>query len=461
VHLFTAPIAYFLTLQFIFPKYVALPAAFHSDMYSAAKFVADGSNFMTFLSWPRPLYFETLLLAGHLGFEGSLIFLTAILIVDLALAVTLLERFVLRHSIPWWIALGALLLAMTGPGFYAQPAFDVGYHVAFLFGLLGIYAWESRVPEHPIGALSATGLFFILSALANEGFIPALVVYGAVAAFRERHSRITAVALLALPLLAVAVSFADSRITHSPFVMLNAAKDYPYRIDLSLRSLLHCSLYYLSSLIDPAFLALLAACAAGLWLRRRLLAGAIVVVAGLSLYLPYILLPNHINELYQWAPMPVLMLLVPLAWSGPAERARSGLAANVAIAASLIFAILFQSTQYSDQKNWYRVVLDQNRSVMAGVHSIQPQIARSHAILVRGLSFITHPWAQNAEFLSRELGFSGEWTVVTEPGYPAIDTQPHARPLQGGRIDLRDYDLVIVFNGAGKLVDFSGPAAKR
>ncbi|MHB8147815.1 MAG: hypothetical protein ACYDGM_11240 [Vulcanimicrobiaceae bacterium] len=448
----TALLAYLLFLRFVFPGYIAPPAAYHSDMYWSADFVANGWNFATFLTWPRPVFFETLLLAGHFGFEGSLLFLTAIVLLDFALALALFERFVLQQPIAWWMVLGTLLFAMVGPGFYAQPAFDVGYHLAILFGLLGMYVWESLARRNTIVALALTGIFFALSTLANEGFIPVLFLYAVVAAVRERRSYATAAAVLSLPLIAIALSFADGQLTHSPFIAMHAAKNYPYRIDLSPQSLLYCTQYYVSSLANPAFFALAIVCAVGLWLNRRLPAALVIVVAAFSLYLPYVVLPNHLESLYQWAPMPLLMLVIPLAWTASPGTARRPLMTNAAIVLVLLCAIGFQTTQYRDEKNWYRVVLEQNRNMLAALRSRAPQIARSHAILVRGLTFVTQPWTHNAQFLSRELGFSGEWTVETEPGYAPIESQTNARPIQPNRIHYKDYDLVLDFDTSGKIV---------
>ncbi|MHB1551268.1 MAG: hypothetical protein ACYCX6_08780 [Vulcanimicrobiaceae bacterium] len=442
VLLAAALLAYLLFLQFIFPGYIAPPAAYHPDMYSSVEFVANGWNFPFFLRWPRPVYFETLLFAGHFGFEGSLVFLTAIVLADLALALALLERFVLRRPIPWWLALATFLLAMAGPGFYAQPAFDVGYHLALFFGLLGIYAWESLRQRYTVVALLLTGVCFALSTLANEGFIPALMLYGIVAAVRERRRYAVAAVLLALPAVAIAISFADGQFTHSPFVALHAAKDYPYRIDFSWHSLLYCARYYLSSLANPAFFALLIACGVGLWYNRRLLIGLALAVCALALYLPYVILPNHLSEMYQWPPMPLLMLLVPLAWTPSPVLSRSRFAANAAIALVLVGAIAFQTTQYRDAKNAYRAVLELNRQMIAALRSHARPIARAHAILIRGLTLAAQPSAQSAQFVSRELGFSGEWTVETEPG----------------NADYRNYDLVVDFDAAGHIVHTYRPS---
>ncbi|HET9392518.1 MAG TPA: hypothetical protein VFO29_03175 [Candidatus Rubrimentiphilum sp.] len=451
----TAVLAYFLTLRLFFPGYIALPIPYHPDMYSAVDFASRGLNFASFLLAPRPLYFETVLFAGHFGLEGSLLFFDAIVLLDLALAIVLLERVVLHRRLPWLVVLGTLLLAMAGPGFYKQPGSDVGFHVALLCGLAGVCVWELRSQKHQIAALCLTALFFVLSVLANESLIPALVIYGVVAAFRSRASPAIAAALAGLPFLAIAASFGDSQLTHSPFVKISSAATYPYKIDLSLTSVLLCARYYVVSLFNAGFLTLLAVSAFGLWLRRRLKIAAILVVAALSLYLPYCVLPNHLNDVYQWVPMPLLMLLVPLAWADSPDELSAGsnvkLAGRVALALSLCFAIGFQSTQYLDQKHWTAVAIAQNRAVIDGLRSMKSRISAARSVLVTGLAFGRWPFMQSAAFLSHELNFPGEWTVTTEPGFPPINYQTVARPIDYGRIRWSDYDLIVVFNRDGKL----------
>ncbi len=451
----TALLAYALALWLFFPGYLALPVPYHPDMYWSVNLVAGGLHFGSFLSWPRPLFYEMLFVAGHFGLVGSLLFLDAIVLLDLALAVVLLERVILHRTIPWLIVLGTLLFAMVGPGFYSQPGFDVGFHIALLCGLLGVYVLELQLQDHLVAALCLTGLLFVLSALANEGLLPALAIYGTVSAFRNRRSPAIAAALAALPLLAVAAAFGDSQLTHSPFVAMNATGAYPYRIDLAPSSVLHCALFYLSSLLNAGFLVLLAAIGFGLWLQRRLKVGAILTVAALSLYLPYCVLPNHLDVTYQWVPMPLLMLLVPLAWvrsgNGPARGLKIDIIARTALGLALLFAIGFQSTQGIDQKHWYEISLNQNRSVIADLHSIEPRISAAHSIIVCGLGFGRWPFMESAAFLSHALNFHGSWTVATEPGYPPIGNQVNARPIDYAQIRWGDYDLIIIFDRDGHL----------
>lgn len=447
----TALLAYVIFLQFIFPGYVAPPVPYHNDMYWALGFVVNGWSFPFFLHWPRPVFYETLLAAGHLGLEGSLAALTLIVLADLALALALLERFVLKRSIPWWLALCTMLLAMSGPGFYAQPAFDVGYHLALLFGLLGMWVWESQFELRPWAAWTGAAVCFCLSTLSNEGFAPALALYGIFTAARLYRRPVLATAALALPVLAVVVSAVDGRLTHSPFVVFGAAKTYPYRIDLSPHSLLQCTQFYLSGLANPAFACVLAVCIVGLWNNRRLLAGGAFLVGGLALYTPYLLLPNHLDYTYQWPPMPLLMLIVPLAWTQAPVASRPRSTANAALAAILVGAIAFQSTQYAAIKAVYRARLEHNRRILASVRAHATQIAAAHSILLRGLRFANDPWAQNAASVSGIVPFRGEWAVETEPGYPPADEQADAVPVHPGEIGYRRYDLVIDFTKSGDI----------
>jgi hypothetical protein len=418
-------------------------------MYWSVYAVAKGLNPIGLLLWPRPLYFETLFWAGHLGLVAALCALDALLLLDLALAIFLAERFILRRTIPWPIVLGALLWAMSGPGFYKQPGNDVGFHLALLFALLGVWIWESQSQKRAVAALCAAGVCFALSVLAKESLIPGIVFYSAICAFRYRRTLGLAAALAALPLIAIVVSLADSQLAHSPFVkMASSGVSYPYKIDLSPASMWFCLRYYTGALANAGFLLLFAAIGYALWLQGRLKIGALLALAALALYIPYTVLPNHFDTTYQWVAMPLLMLLFPLAWVGVA----GGLALRAALALALVSALVFQRTQFVEDKHWNAVALAQNRSVLSALRAHQRQISGAHSVLVTGLTFGRWPFMQSATFLSKDLQFAGEWTVTTEPGFAPIELQSEARPIDYDHVKWRDYDLVLMFDRDGVLV---------
>lgn len=451
----TAVLAYVVSLYFFFPGYIALPVPYHPDMYLAADYAAQNLSPAALLSTPRPVFFELLFFAGHLGLEGSLLFFDAILLLDLALAIVLLERAVLRRTIPLAIVFGTLLLAMAGPGFYRQPASEINFQLALLLALLAAWVWEFRSPKGEMGALVLSGILFIVGVLANEGTVPAIVIYCITAAFRSRRSPWIAAVLAFFPVAAVAVILADSRFSHSPFVVLNAQHAYPYKIDLSLASIAACARFYMQPLANAGFLILLAAAGFGLWLQRRLAFGVVLVLTALSLYAPFLVLPNHLDPIYQWVAMPLLVLLVPLAWAEPQNvrtpAKRLVPAVRAALVTALAFAIAFASTQWLDQKRWTGIAIAQNRTVLDDLTSLKRPMRSSRKILICGLGFGRWPFMHSASWVSKRFGFHGAWTVTNEPGFAAIDDQSAARPIDYRDIRWNDYDFVMLFNRDGDL----------
>jgi hypothetical protein len=305
-----------------------------------------------------------------------------------------------------------------------------------------------------------TLLLFTLSALTKESFVPALGVYGIARALRRPLSG-SNVVFLALPFLAAAVALVDARLVHSTFVSLSSQATDPYRISVAPSSLLASTAFYVAPLENAPFFVLLLCCGLGVWINQRAQAAIGLLAASLSLYLPYLILPNHRLGYYQWAPMPLLMLLVPIAWTprtGAAgepepEKAtpRIRLAARTAIVAALIFAIVgFGAGEYSPFGNWSLGQQNYNRSVVAGIRSLAPSLHTAHSVLIVGVSNVFHPWS-HAEFLSRELGFTGTWHVAVAPGGRPIPPQAHAESIAYDQIHWNDYDLVVVFSNDGRL----------
>ncbi|HEV3085639.1 MAG TPA: hypothetical protein VGX96_00345 [Candidatus Elarobacter sp.] len=451
-----ASAVYLFSLQFIFPHFVAPFAPFHDDLYVPANMVAVGTTFERALYAPRPLLWITLLFAGRFGVEGSALFVSVITIADLALAFTLLERYIVRKPMPIWIVAGTFLFAISGPGFYFVAGYDVGSSVAMLFGLLGILCWEAGARDAK--AIVLTGVCFSLSTLTKEGFIPALFIYAAYAAFREPLPRRTIAALLALPVLATLVAYADGRLTNTPFVSLHPGHD-PYDVSLAPADLLQSARFYLEPFLSPIVGLLFAVLAVGAWARHRTRLALGVAVTAFALWIPYLVLPNHRLEYYQWTPVPLLMLLFPLAWSRsnaepeagsrPQLRARLTAVSAVLIPACLV-AVLWGRSQDAHAGAWSLRQQDVNRAMLAGLAVVRTDVDRSRAVLVCGLSYPFHPW-EHGEFLTRDYGFGGEWTVATEPAYPPIPEQPHVRPIDYAMIRLADYDLILIFGPNGEL----------
>ena len=306
-------IAYFCALAFVFPKYVAPLAAFHSDIYSQVNAIPLVAGLKHAFTGARPVGVALSQIFGRSGLEGLMVIQISYVVALLALSMTLCESFLIKATIPWWIAFLTFLVAMSAPSFYFSAGYDPG-NLAFLVAMFGVFVWESRSNNALAWLLAAT--LFTASALIKENVLPTLIVYAFAVAFRDvRAKGAKAFAIVVIPFVAAAFAFEYERAIHSPFTNGSNGQYNPWAVNLHPESLLACFRFYISPLWNLSLVALLSNCLLGVWLNRRLGIAAFVVLAALALYVPYVILPNHLLGYYFWVPWPVLMLLIPLAWT--------------------------------------------------------------------------------------------------------------------------------------------------
>jgi hypothetical protein len=255
-----------------------------------------------------------------------------------------------------------------------------------------------------------------------------------------------------------AVAFADDRLVGSPFVNLTGASSNSYYVSLAPSSLMASAAFYLTPLINLPFLAFLAACGVGAWQHKRLALGIGILLGAFLLYTPYFALPNHWDVCYWWVAMPVLMLLVPLAWVSSGEDNRTVLWSRAAVALTLVGAVAFFAFQNANSELEQFLLSQQkiNGNMLAALRGVQGEIQRSHRILVTGITYQFHPW-MNGDFLAPDLGYEGTWTVATDPTSGPVPVQHSVAPIAYKAIRWKDYDLVLVFGDGGGLAGIYQP----
>ena len=416
-------VAYIAALVFVYPHFLAPFVPFDANQYWGVDLYALKTNAFAMLAWPRPVAYLTMSLAGHFGAAGALAFYTCIVLVDVALAMALFERYFLKAPIAWWVALAGSLLVFSAPGFYFNSTYAVGYAVGMLFALFGIWAWESRATGAELRALFVAGLCFVLAALAQESLAAFLLVYGVCAGFfcgpLPMQLRI---GLPAIAILAGAAAVSVAHLQHAPFI-----------IAISPLALSSVS----TGVIMLAFATL---CVAVAWQSGRggiALAVAIAAVAT-----------------YRWDGLPALALLFPAAVAGPlATRSRRDTTfVTAAVAALLIAVTAFGVLNARNGRERALLALQRiDRSILAGLDSQRLAVEQSHDILVLGLDNApVHPWA-HGDWLSQGLLSTRRWSVVTTPDGPRVETQQFVRPIDLAAVRFEDYDLVLAFHDDGTL----------
>jgi peptidoglycan/LPS O-acetylase OafA/YrhL len=450
-----ATAAYVVALVLIFPHYVAPFGAHHSDMYIAPDLAAQHASLARLLAAPRPVIWIVEESAGYLGLEGSIAAFLALALLDLALAIFILERYVMKRLIPAWICFLTFLLAMSAPGAYINAGYDIGTALGMLFGFLGIIVWESRWRGATIAGAICTFLF-VLSLLSKEGFAPILFVYAVALAWRPRRIGDR------FALLFVAIAFfsllADARLTHSAFVSSRDASE-PYFVSFAPGTIVECIEFYFGPLLSPSIVILTVSAIFAAFLARRGRLAVVILLSALSLQLPYLILPNHRLGYYWWVTIPILMLLVPLALT-PAtavagDAGLRGSRARAWISAAVVIFLLLSVGQYEPidaaDEQWFVVQQKINEVLMHDLRRHDREIRSAHNVLVTGLSFPFHPWS-HGYFIDKELHYRGQWTVAVSPDQAPVPAQIGVAAIDYPDVRWRDYDLVLVFDGSGHLV---------
>ena len=457
VHFAVAVVAYFLTLVLIFPGYVAPLAAFHADLYRAAEMAAERLTINDTLTMARPVSALIGLLAGYTGYEGSRICSIAFTIFALALSLTLFERSVLRTTIPLWVSFLTLFLAVSAPTFYFNAGYDPGSQ-AMVFGLIGIATWELRCRD--LRGILLIALFFVLSALSKESFLPVVLLYAFFLAIQQNpRRRFGSLAILGIALSSAFLAIGYSLLTHSKFVYLGNDVANAYVISLQPLSIARGMLFYVTPLMNWPCLLLAVSCIGAIVLRRGWVAAVAIFVASISLYVPYAILPNHLLGYYDWVAWPALMLLLPLALvrrtsenaAASAARLRLGKYQSLAsalVVCSLANALLYFHAQNAIDGEWSLQQQNINRNVLTGIRSLRAELDQSQRVLVCGLAFPFHPWEHSA-FLSPDLGFRGQWSAAIEP--VAFGADDKVKMVRYKDVQWDNYDLIVVFSSDGSL----------
>ena len=465
-------LAYGFVLQLLFPLHFST-AAHHADMYmqmypvavpaDPALFGPGAYDLRSILSCPRPVTWLIASFLAELPFEGPLALYAAIWIFNLAIALFLVERIFLRAKLHFALLLLTLAFAYSAPAFYFSHTYDSAHAFATFFGLLAIFLFEHGTRR--TRSLILPAFFCLLSALSKETFTPVLILYGLTRAVwfpPPDTSRRTRIWIALTPLMIAAGALAHSLAVQSEFIQFAGSKlSHPYRVDYRPSSILAAAKFYIWPLVRPSTVVLVILVLVMAWAQRRLRLAALVIIAALLLYAPYLLLPNHLLGYYAWMGVPLLILLIPVAIAGqPREEPRPAvrlpffqpvqLIAPWLIALALIFAI--RDFQHSNRRGSEWVLLQErtNKNLLASLRSLQPQLAKARSLLVFGLTATFHPW-QHPDFLRRELGFRGTSFLVSQGPSTAEGAPGPVRHVGVGNINWHAHDLCLVFNDLGEL----------
>ena len=443
---------YWLSLRFFFPGYFHPFWPSHDDFYLYAS--------MGNLTWeqvskfPRPVAYGVMKVLGTFGLTGVMAGCAGIALVNLLLIAGLALRLFEVRITRWALLPLAVfsLLVCTHAQFYFDHRHDLPAQTSLLFLLLAFYAWLAWVRRCHAAWMAIAVACTLLFAFAKETYFASAAIAWLALVIADRQHRKAHAGFLGFILVAEIASLGWSRHINGPFVDPGAAAESAYRMSLAPRDVLLTYDYYLRHALNPALILWIVLClACAWWNRRRLFAASAFIAAGLGVFLPHAVLPNHKFAEYAWAAVPFLVavtFLLPGIANLAAVRRSLTVVATVALLAWTLFE--YHRSYQSAVLVWG---IEQERLGGALVKSFPKldAIPQPAQIAVAGIETPFIPWS-SPHYIRGRFGDQRRWTVIVKPDRSNAPSDPLCRLATGRFVRLADYDALVTYDPGAHLV---------
>ncbi len=344
------------------------------------------------------------------------------------------------------------LLVCSHPQFYFDHRHDLPAQASLLFLLLAFWAWVTWVGARRGRWLAAAAACVLLFAFAKETyFISAAIAWFALAVADRRNRKAHAL-FLAFVVAAEAASLGWARHINGPFIDPSAGRDAAYRMSLAPQDVLLTFAYYVRHALTPALALWILVCLACAWRNRaRTFTAFAFVAAGLGVFAPHAVLPNHKFAEYAWAAAPFLLaptfLLLPAI--GDLRVSRRTLAALGA--AALVFWTLAEyHRRYQSAILVWSVEQERLGGKLVKSFPALDAIPRPARVAVAGLGTPYIPWSSRF-YIRGRFGEQRQWTVIVKPDRSAALSDPLCRLASARFVRLSDYDALVTYGPDGRL----------
>ena len=446
-----AALAYYVSLQFVFPGYFQPLCPHHDDLYFPAALSFEHYSLWEKLQWPRPLGFLIVELLGRLGLQGYLASLVLITLANAALTMALVRR-IFSQPVSWFLALAYCTLLFAHPDFYVNYLHDGFGTLSYFYLILAMHAWYAYRESGRARYRVACTVLMLLIGFTKETYFAAALLFWLAQIWLCHGAQRRAGAWLfvaSLTFFAAGLGF-NAHSLAVLHVKTDAAS--PYHVTLAPAAVARGFLFYASRLFHPAVLALIVAGISMLYRsREQIIMAGTLAAAGLCALVPNSMLPNHLDSMYAWtgatlAFSPVLFLSRPV---GTPSRWRTG-AVYAGVAALTLLSIRTSTARYEEHR-WAIAQEKINRNILDSFPVLKGLDASAKNVLITGLDMPFQPF-HKAGYIHREFGSGREWTVVVPRG-AAAKSDPPVRCLPPDAVQLHDYDAAFGFGEDGRLVN--------
>ena len=414
-----AGVIWALLLRFHLPGYLDPFVPYHSDHYI---YLGDSAEPYTLaryiLHYPRPLGNALFDLLGRLGIRGMLVPVFIVVLANVCLLVSYVER--LSEQLTSLLTLAVFFVLLFGnPESYSSTKEDILASVSFFCLLIIFHLWQNFLNSGRLINLAFIVLLALISSYIKETYFATSVAFFAMQVLintgRFRKSA-TWMAIACLTIAAVSLAY-NAHI--SIFVNLHSAKTGPYYQDRSLPSIMHGYRVLLKPLLRPIPAILVAAALVLLFRndRRRFWIGLVALLLAGTNLLPHSILPNHLEDQYAW--LAAGFFFVPLLLAdGFLPKTRNAVLFT-ALGALLVCGLALRDYRrhMAGRAVWVIRQERYQRNILAAWPTIKQTVRNGEHELVIGPRSTFSPFDVES-FVLKSFGPGTQWTVVVPDEIP-------------------------------------------
>lgn len=459
-----AVVVYLLITRVINPGFFEPLVPTHSDTWRYFAYSKTDFALADFRA-PRPLMLVALKLIGMVGSFPWFVLLVLAPAVLLPVALLRSAEITLEQHASWPAQAAYFALCYGLASFYELQTLDFGGCLAGLAACAALLAFRRLALDIKSGTATIARHFvpFLLVWISMEckptyGLVLAAVPLFFIPVTGRRNAILQTVGVVALIMLVLV----KDRLLGSPFVGSSPdARAASYHLAGSLTAMLKALWFYIQSMLPVLAWPLLLLALFALARSKGLLTAATLAALAVLAVAPMIAIPNNQLAMYSW--FGASLLLLPIAVFVPEKVTRAHLGSSVAKVlfwVLVLTALVGVARSQNDLRFWYGFNQKANAQVLKGIESLAVRLLPGQRILVAG-PLNAHAPFRNDEFISLQLGYSVDWTVVVPEQHTSLLPFSNSlRHIASRELDdISDYDVVALFNGQGRLVHF-GPAVK-
>lgn len=440
-------ICYFLSLRYIFPGYFNPILPHHTDQIDYYRDF-QGSTFWDFWVSARVVGDFLLSLVGIGSYKSVLLFGIIITILNICLIFKIYQN-IIGENINVFVKISFLLLIFSHPTFYINYTYDIFSTIALFFFLVAVLVWYKC--EINFKKTIIVGLLILLSLLTKETYGVSIIVFLIFQALINKfEKRKYAIYLVVSSILLLILTLIRSKFMGSTFVSFSPDKDSPYFVSYDMISLLKTFLYYFKNGINFYIILMIILVFVVAIIKKKFILEIIMMLAiGLSAYIPYSVLPNHIVPHYVWIAVPLMSSVILVLSTIEIDRR------IVNSILTLILILNFTTTlgYKNDYTNnmWAVKPESVNRNISKSLNFVKEHIEPEDKVLITGLYSTEETWYKSMYYVKDTFDVKVDLTVLNT-GFE--DDTNYTKLRNIGNINVEEFDKIFVYNTDGILKEY-------